>query len=114
MINIQIFGVKNCRDTQKTERFFKERRIAYQFINLEEKGMSRGELNSIKNSVGLENLVNSEGKEYKRRGLEYMDFDPEEELLENPMLFKTPVVRNSRQATAGYQPTIWESWIADN
>lgn len=111
MAMIQIFGVKNCRNTQKAERFFKERRVPFQFINLAEKGMSRGELQSVKNVCGLEELIDRQGKEYKKANLEYMDFDIEEELLENPLLFKTPVVRKADKAVVGYVPDLWKTFI---
>jgi len=111
MAMIQIFGLKNCRDTQKAERFFKERRVQYQFINLAEKGMSKGELQSVKNACGLEALINREGKEYKKANLEYMDFDIEEALLENPLLFTTPVVRKGNKAVPGLAPDVWKTFI---
>lgn len=111
MAIIQIFGVKNCRNTQKAERFFKERRVPYQFINLAEKGMSKGELQSVKNACGIDELIDRQGKAYKKANLEYMDFDIEEELLENPLLFKTPVVRKADKAAVGYAPDEWKSFI---
>ena len=111
MTMIQIFGLKNCRNTQKAERFFKERRAQYQFINLAEKGMSKGELESVKNACGLEVLINREGKEYKKAHLEYMDFDIEEVLLENPLLFTTPVVRKGSKAIAGFTPKVWKTFL---
>jgi len=111
MSSIQIFGIKNCADTRKAERFFKERRVKYQFINLAEKGMSKGELTSVKNAVGLDNLIDEQGKEYKKAQLGYMDFDLEDKLLENPLLIKTPVVRKGNKASVGYVPEVWKSFI---
>jgi arsenate reductase len=111
MAMIQIFGIKKCIDTRKAERFFKERRIPYQFINLEEKGMSRGELASVIKSVGLESLIDRNGKTYKKENLDYMEFDIEEALLDNPLLFKTPVVRKGNDAAVGYMPEKWKSFI---
>jgi arsenate reductase len=108
MAMIQIFGLKKCRNTQKAERFFKERGISYQFINLAEKGMSRGELASVARAVGLENLIDREGKEYGKAYMQYMDVNIEEVLLENPLLFKTPVVRKGGKAAAGYTPDEWK------
>ncbi|PKM45979.1 MAG: ArsC family transcriptional regulator [Firmicutes bacterium HGW-Firmicutes-8] len=112
-MNIQIFGVKKCFNTKKAERYFKERRIKYQFIDLTIIGLSRGELKSVKAAVGLNNLIDSESKDYKRL---YMDRISginvrEEMLLNNPSLYKTPVIRNGKQATVGYQPDIWNSWL---
>lgn len=109
-MNIQIFGTKKCQDTRKAERYFKERRIKYQFVDLNIKGLSKGELNSVKSSVGLENLIDTEGKEYKEKNLKYLVHDVEEVLLNHPLLFKTPIVRNGKKATVGYQPEVWAMW----
>ena len=110
-MNIQILGTKKCRETQKAERFFKERRIPYHFRDLSEKGISKGELENIKQAIPLEELIDKEGRQFKKRGLEYMVYDIETELLEDSLLLKTPVVRNGRLATVGYQPEIWKEWI---
>jgi len=110
---IQIFGTNKCQDTRAAQRFFKERRIVFQFIDLNEKGLSQGEFNSVKQAVGLENLLDTEGKEYQKQNLKYMKFDIEQALLENPKLFKTPIVRNGRLAALGYQPEIWKKWLKD-
>lgn len=111
-MNIQIFGVKKCFDTKKAERYFKERRIKYQFIDLKEKALSKGELQSVKAAVGLANLINKDSKDYTRLNLQHIvnDSVKEEILLNNPELYKTPVVRNGRQATVGYQPDVWKTW----
>ena len=82
-MNVQIFGTKKCNDTKKAERFFKERGIKFQFIDMKEKGMSKGEFNSVAQANGG---------------------------LENPQVIKTPVVRNGKQSTLGYQPDIWKAW----
>ncbi|MBN2440190.1 MAG: arsenate reductase family protein [Spirochaetales bacterium] len=108
---IQIFGLKKCHNTQKAERFFKERRVPFQFINLAEKGMSKGELSSVIHACGPEGLIDKQGKEYKKANLEYMDFDVEEILLENPLLFVTPVVRKGNEAVTGYAPDVWKKFI---
>ena len=111
-MNIQIFGTKKCNDTKKAERFFKERRIKYQFIDLKEKSLSKGELQSVKKSVGLENLINKNSKDYKKlnmdkiRGAETR----EDMLLINPSLYMTPIVRNGKEATVGNNPEVWKSW----
>jgi len=111
-MNIQIFGLKRCFDTKKAERYFKERRINYQFIDLSMKGLSKGELQSVRAAVGLNNLINTESKEYKRLNLDRIIGAGmrEEILLNNPGLYKTPIVRNGRQATVGYAPDVWSSW----
>ena len=108
-MNIQIFGTQKCQDTRKAERYFKERAIKYQFVNLTEKGLSKGELNSVKAAVGgLDKLIDTEGKEYQKRNLKYLVHNVEEELLSDPLLFKTPIVRNGSKATVGYRPEVWK------
>ena len=101
-MNIQIFGTKKCNDTKKAERFFKERGIKFQFIDMKEKGMSKGEFNSVAQANGgLENMINWEGKDKDLLALiKYIaEEDKLEKVLENPQVIKTPVVRNGRQST---------------
>ena len=110
-MNIQIFGTKKCKETQKAERFFKERRISFHFRNLTEKGIAKGELENIQRAVLIDDLFDDEGKQFKKRNLEFMVYNKEEELLSDPLLFKTPIVRNSKLATVGYEPDVWKEWI---
>lgn len=110
-MNIQIFGKSKCFDTKKAERWFKERHIAYQKIDLSQKGMSRGEFDSVRRAVGdLEALLDPKAKD--AAALSYLAFEEDriEKLLENPLLLRTPIVRNGRQATAGYCPDVWKTW----
>ncbi|KZL90685.1 arsenate reductase family protein [Clostridium magnum] len=111
-MNIQIFGVKKCFDTKKAERYFKERKIKYQLIDLNSKGLSKGELESVKASVGLMNLINKECKEYEKLNIQHIinSSVKEEILLNNPKLYKTPIVRNGKKATVGYEPEVWNTW----
>ena len=112
-MNIQIFGTKKCFDTKKADRYFKERGIRFQFIDLKEKGMSKGEFTSVKQAVGgLDKLLDENNKDKNTLALlNYLsDSDKEEKLLENQQLLKTPIVRNGKQATVGYQPDVWKSW----
>ena len=112
-MNIQIFGTKKCNDTKKAERFFKERGIKYQIIDMKEKGMSKGEFNSVAQvNGGLENMITWEGKDKDLLALiKYtVEEDKLAKVLENPQVLKTPVVRNGKQSTLGYQPDIWKSW----
>lgn len=104
-MNIQIFGRSKCFDSKKAERYFKERRIKYQYIDINRYGMSRGELTSVKNAVGLKALSDAPEVEY----LAY-DADKLEKLFEWPELIKTPIVRNGKQATVGYCPEVWKTW----
>ena len=111
-MNIQIFGTKKCKDTQKTERFFKERRIQYHFRDLSEKGISKGEMENIKQAVSIDKLFDINSKQLKKRNLEFIVYDPEKELLADPLLFKTPIVRNGNLVTVGYLPEVWKEWIS--
>ncbi|SFU89206.1 arsenate reductase family protein [Butyrivibrio sp. INlla21] len=112
-MNIQIFGTKKCNDTKKAERFFKERGIKFQFIDMKEKGMSKGELTSVASANGgIMNMINPDAKDKDAVALmQYIaDEDKLEKLLENQQIIKTPVVRNGKQATLGYQPDVWKKW----
>ena len=112
-MNIQIFGTKKCNDTKKAERFFKERGIKFQFIDMKEKDMSKGEFTSVAQANGgLENMINWECKDKDMLALiKYIaNEDTLEKVLENPQVIKTPVVRNGKQSTLGYQPDIWKDW----
>lgn len=109
-MNIQIFGTKKCNNTKKAQRFFKERNINFHFRDLSEKGLSPGELHNISFSIKIDNLLDTESKQYNKRGLKYMVFNTEEELLEDPLLLKTPIVRNGKQSTVGFVPDVWKEW----
>ena len=112
-MNIQILGTKKCNDTKKAERYFKERGIKYQFIDMKEKGMSKGEFTSVAQANGgLENMINWEDKDQDTLALiKYIaDEDKLEKILETPSVIKTPVVRNGKQSTLGYQPEVWKGW----
>jgi arsenate reductase (glutaredoxin) len=109
-VNIQIFGTLKCQDTKKAQRYFRERRIPFQFVDLTRKGLSKGELHSLKAAVGIENLIDREGKAYAEKNLKYLIHDVEAEIIKDPLLLRTPVVRNGREATAGYQPDSWKAW----
>ncbi|PKL81679.1 MAG: ArsC family transcriptional regulator [Ignavibacteriae bacterium HGW-Ignavibacteriae-3] len=109
-MNVQIFGTKSCSDTRKAERYFKERRIPFHFRDLNEKGISKGELESIMRVYKSDELIDREGKQFKKRNLQYMTFNTEEELLNDPLLFRTPIVRNGKEVTVGYLPEVWKTW----
>ena len=112
-MNIQIFGTTKCFDTKKAKRYFKERNIKVQFINLKEKSMSKGELTSVMQAVGgLDKLINPKTKDQDTLVLiKYIaDEDKFEKLLNNQQILLTPIVRNGKQATVGYQPDIWKNW----
>ena len=109
-MNIQIFGKSKCFETKKAERWFKERRIKYQYIDVLKYGMSRGELSSVKNAVGLEAMADPADRDYLL--FQYLaSADAKlEKLFEVPELLKTPIVRNGKKATVGYCPEIWKNW----
>ena len=112
-MNIQIFGTKKCNDTKKAERFFKERGIKYQFIDMKEKGMSKDEFTSVaQNNGGIENMINPNCKDKDALALiTYIaEEDKLEKILEHQQVIKTPVVRNGKQSTLGYMPEIWKEW----
>ena len=110
-MNIQIFGKKKCFDTKKAERWFKERRIRYQYIDVPSKGLSPREYQSVKRKVGFDALVNTKCRAYEDLFMAYITPQAQEEkLLEHPELFQTPIVRNGQEATVGYCPEVWQSW----
>ena len=112
-MNIQIFGKSKCFDTKKAERYFKERRVKYQYIDLLRYGMSGKEFDSVLRAVGgIDHLIDWEGKSQDITLMKYMD-DPrskEDKVFDDPALMKTPIVRNGKLATVGYQPEIWSKW----
>ena len=109
-MNIQIFGKSKCFDTKKAERYFKERKVKFQSIDLPRFGMSPRELESVIVSVGLDALIDEKGKDAEL--LKYLAYDADkiQKLFENPSLIKTPIVRNGKKATVGYCPEIWKDW----
>lgn len=112
-LNVQIFGTTKCFDTKKAQRYFKERGVRFQFIDLKEKGLSKGEYASIKQSVGgLERMINQNCKDKDTLALiQYIaEEDRDEKVLENQQILLTPLVRNGKRATVGYQPEVWKTW----
>ena len=112
-MNIQILGTKKSSDTRKAERFFKERGIKFQSVDLKEKGLSKGEFNSVLQAVGgLDALIDVNCKDKDLLALvTYLAPDQRlEKVFENQTLIRQPIVRNGRQATAGYAPEVWKNW----
>src|SRR5579859_2016093 len=112
-MNVQIFGTKKDPDTRKAERWFKERGIRVQYVDLKEKGLSPGELRSVVAQVGVEALIDREGARYRDRGLRAAaPTGPriEQALVDDPLLLRTPIVRSGALATVGYKPEVWASW----
>jgi len=113
--NLQIFGTKKCPDTRKAERFFKERRVSYQLIDLAQKGPSAGELRKIANAVGgMDEIIDRDGRRYVDRGLKYAaPTGPriEKILIDDPLLLRTPIVRTGDRATVGFDDQTWLGWL---
>ena len=112
-MNIQIFGTKKCNDTKKAERYFKERGINYQFVDMKEKGMSKGEFTSVaEKNGGVDNMLNPDAKDKEALALikNIADEDKLITILENQQVIKTPIVRNGKQSTLGYKPEVWKTW----
>jgi arsenate reductase (glutaredoxin) len=109
---LQIFGTPRCQETKKAERFFKERGIPFQMINLAEKGMAPGELRSVAAVLGLETLPDRQGRRWKDRGLDHMVIDLEETLIADPLLLRTPILRDGKRAAIGAERKILEGFAA--
>jgi len=111
-VNIQIFGRKKCFDTKKAERFFKERGIKFQAIDLDGKGLSKRELESVMHAVGgMDKLIDDKNTSDEAVILRYLsDTDRFDKLLECPYLLKSPIVRNGKAATVGFCPDVWKGW----
>ena len=112
-MNIQIFGNNKCFDTKKAERYFKERRIKYQYVDLLRYGLSGKEFDAVLLGVGgVDNLIDWNGKSPEITLMKYMEDvrAKEDKLFDDPSLMRTPIVRNGRQVTVGYCPEIWEKW----
>src|SRR5215470_4552807 len=107
-INIQLFGTKKCKETRSAERFFKERGVPAHVVDLAQKGMSAGELRNVAARVGgFEALIDREGKRYVDKGLKYAaPTGPriEQILIADPLLLRTPIIREGHRATVGYSP----------
>ena len=111
-MNIQIYALKRNFDVQKAERYFRERRIPYQFVDLSRRPFSRREMENVRARVPLSELVDTESAAWKESPAAYTA-DQEaitDALCQKPALLRTPIVRNGKQATAGYKPDVWATW----
>ena len=112
-MNIQIFGKSKSFDTKKAERYYKERRIAFQSIDLLRFGLSGKEFDSVLRAVGgIDNLIDWDSKDPDILILRYTEDSraKEDKVFDRPELMKAPIVRNGKQATVGYAPEVWETW----
>lgn len=113
-MNIQIFGKVKCFETKKAERYFKERRIKYQLVDISKYPMSEGEFKNIKSALKLniKDLIDTKSKDYEKSFIAYLanESDIENKVFENQNLLITPIVRNGKQATVGFNPDVWKKW----
>ena len=111
-MNIQIYARNKCFDSKKAQRWFKERGIKFQLIDLDQKGLSPRELESVIASVGLDTLIDEKSKSPEAAMMKYLSSKEQkiDKLLDDPRLIKSPVVRNGKLATVGYCPNVWEKW----
>ncbi|MCK9330755.1 MAG: ArsC family transcriptional regulator [Candidatus Cloacimonetes bacterium] len=99
----QVFGTKKCKETQKVLRYFKERNIEYQFIDLNVKGLSEGELNNVLQFYTLDDIIDNNSKEYLKKNLKYIKHNQFQTVLEIPLILKTPIVRNNKKVQLGFK-----------
>lgn len=112
-MNIQIFGKSKCFDTKKAERYFKERRVKYQMVDLLRYGLSVKEFDAVLRGIGgVDQLIDWNGKDPDITLMKYMDdkLAKEDKVFDNPKLMRTPIVRNGKEVTVGYCPEVWAKW----
>lgn len=105
---IQIYGRKKSKETKKAERFFSDRGIAVQFVDLDVKTPGRRELELFAEVLGADQLIDSQSKRYRQRGLAYMEYDPIDEVGEDPSLLRAPIVREGRSLSVGVDEAFWK------
>ena len=107
---MQIYGTRKCKLTKKAERFFRDRGIRYHFVDLAEYPLSKGELDNIRRGLPkAESLIDPESASYKKRGMAYMDYDESEEILTDPLLLRTPIVREGSRVIVGDNEAAWKT-----
>ena len=112
-MNIQIFGKSKCFDTKKAERYFKERRVKYQYVDLMKYGLSGKEFDAVVRGVsGIDNLIDWNNKSQVVTNMKYMESNitKEDIVFDDPSLMRTPIVRNGKLVTVGYCPEVWSKW----
>jgi len=107
----QVFGTKKCKDTQKALRFFKERNVDIQFIDLNVKGLSQGELNNVLQYYSIEDIIDTASKEYESRNFKYINHDKAKIALEFPLVLKTPIIRCNKKAKIGFDESKLKEWL---
>ena len=109
-MSLQIIGTAKCRDTKKCRLWFEQRGISFHFVDLGKRSLSPGELKAIAAVIPWDDMMNRESKAWKKKQLEWKEFNPEEELFEDSLLLKTPVVRDGNNIVIGYVPELWENY----
>jgi arsenate reductase len=115
-VTIQIFGLKNSQATRAAERFFKERRVEIQLVDLKQKPMAPGEIRRFIERFGLAGLLASEGKAYIDAGLKYLKLSDLEllgRIERDPKLLRLPLVRAANRLSVGHDEDSWKAMIAD-
>ena len=110
----QLIGKQGCRETRKAERFMRERGIDFSFVDLEKRDLSPGELKSIMESIPPDDLLDRNSRQFDKRGLKYMDFDPVEEISADQKLIITPLLRIKNRAIAGFDETEYKKFLSLN
>jgi arsenate reductase len=113
-MEVQVFGTRKCRSTQKALRFFKERRVTVHFVDLKERAASAGELKRFAQKFGAEALLDREGRRYRERGLHVAHVTDARilpMLVEDPDLLVTPLVRRGSDLTVGLAEPEWRAWM---
>jgi len=112
-MGLQVFGTHKSPEARKAERFLKERGLAFQFVDLAEKGISPGELRAVARAAGgADALLDREGARFRERGLGYMEFDAEAELLADPLLLRSPILRDGSRVLVGFEARAWAGFLA--
>src|SRR5258707_10017401 len=115
MLRVQIFGVKNSPATRAAERFFKERRVAIQFVDLKQKPIAPGEIRRFLERFGWEGLLDTSSAAYADGGLKYLklsDSDLLTRVERDPKLLRLPLVRGSKQISVGQDEDSWKAMLA--
>jgi arsenate reductase (glutaredoxin) len=115
MSPIQIFGLKSSQATRAAERFFKERRVPIQMVDLKQKPMAPAEINRFVQKFGLTSLLDTGGKAYASAGLQYLRVS-ESDLLSrierDPALLRLPLVRAGKLLSVGQDEAAWKAMLA--
>jgi len=113
-MNVQIFGTNKCSDTRKALRFFKERRINVHFVDFKVRGPSKGELRRFVQKFGADAVIDRDAQRFQALGLQTAFYGDDRWLdiaSEEPLILRTPLVRNGNELSIGEAGDIWRSWV---